>query len=370
MGATKALITRRRFIRTTVGATAIAGLGAELSVRADALETSQADQPLIIDGAVGMLSPVVPKDVVTRFLEQARQGGVSCVLATVATIEDWPTTLERILAYTPFLESHQLTHVTTVQGIEAAHAKRQMAVVFHCGGSYMLGGPYGLPNSMISTFDVSRVGTMYQLGVRVMQLTDNFKGLLGDGCTERTDCELTDYGIWALKTMNDLGIVVDCSHAGYRTSMEAIERSSDPIIFSHSSVNALCPSKRNLKDDQIRAVAAKGGVIGINAFSAFVDPKQPTLERFLDHVDYVAKLVGEEYVGVGFGYAHETARDYARFHRDPSTYPKPPWSYAVKDPSQIPALQQGLRARGYSEKAVAQILGQNFLRVFRKVWKA
>jgi len=364
------MLTRRDFVKATLATAAGVGIGTELSTSAGAVSTVPLDRPLIIDASVRAFSPSTSKDAVGTFLAQARQGGVTCLLTEVATIEDWPRALEVILAYPSLLESHHLAHGNTVQDIEAAHAEGQMCVVYHCGDSYLLGGPYGLPNPMISTFDPSRIETMYQLGVRVMQLTDDFKGLLGDGCTERTDCGLTDYGKWALKIMNNLGIVVDCSHAGYRTSMEAIESSESPIVFTNSDVNALSPSKRNLKDDQIRAAAAKGGVIGISAFGAFVDPKHATLDRFLDHVDYVAKLAGEDHVGLGLGYAGEAEEGYAHFPPDPSTYPKPPWNYAVEDPSQLVALQQGLRSRGHGEETITKILGGNFLRVFRTVWKA
>jgi membrane dipeptidase len=277
--------------------------------------------------------------------------------------------MERILDFEPFLNKWGFVTARTVSQIESAHGAGKIAVIYQCNASYMLGSPFDLRGAMISTFNVKRLDKLYELGVRVMQVTDDYKGYVGDGCTERTNCGLTDYGIWAVKTMNELGLVIDCSHAGYKTSMEVIERSQSPVIFSHANVNALCQNKCNLSDEQIRAVASKGGVIGISSLGAFVDPNQQTVQRFLDHVDYVSKLVGVEHVGLGMNYSHETDETFAYYRRDPAVYPKPPWTYAVKDPSAIPSIGDGLRARGYDEKTVAQILGENYLRVFRQVWK-
>lgn len=370
MAETKSEISRRAFAKVAVGAAGAAALTMTLPLVAEETATSPAIRPVIVDAAATILSPTASTDVVTHALEQMKKGGVSCVLAAVATTEDWPATMANILAFTPFLEKYGLVRAKSASEIEAAHANGKIAVVYHCRGSFMLGSPFGIRGALISTFDVKRISTLHELGVRVMQVTDDFKGYIGDGCTERTDCELTDYGIWAIKTMNDAGILVDCSHAGYRTSMQTIEISRHPVIFSHSNAKALCPSKRNISDEQIRAVAAKGGVIGISTVGHLVHPNKPTLEGFLDHVDYVAKLAGVQHVGLGFDYSSETAADYDRLHRDPATYPKPPWTYAVEDWSRMTAVVDGLRARKYDEQAIRQILGENFLRVYRQVWKS
>lgn len=370
MAETRSKISRRAFARVAVGAAGAAAFTTALPLVAHRTETSPAVRPIIVDAAATILSPTASADVVAHLLEQMKKGGVSCVLASVATTQDWPTTMANILAYTPFLENYGLVCAKSASQIESAHANGGIAVVYHCRGSFMLASPFGIRGPLISTFDVKRISTLHELGVRVMQLTDDFKGYIGDGCTERTNCGLTDYGIWAIKTMNDVGILVDCSHAGYRTSMEAIEVSRHPVIFSHSNAKALCPSERNISDEQIRAVAVKGGVIGISTVGYLVHPNRPTLEGYLDHVDYITKLVGVQHVGMGFDYSSETAADYDRLHRDPATYPKPPWTYAVEDWSRINAVVDGLRARKYDDQAIHQILGGNFVRVFRQVWKS
>jgi len=363
-------MSRRTFLRAGAGVAGISTLekgfflGGQPSARPEEVDT------VVVDSAASILSPEAPSDVLTRFVEQMRQGGVSCALGRVATSEDWPATMVRILAYSPFLESLGLSSAKSVGEIQAAVKSGKIAVVFHCQGSYMLGSPFGVSRPMVSTFDIRRLLRVHELGVRVMQLTDDFKGYLGDGCTERTDCGLTDYGIWALRKMNEIGMLVDCSHAGYQTSMDAINMSRQPIIFSHSNAKALCTNKRNITDEQIRAVATNGGVIGITAAAEMVDANAPTVDRLLDHIDYVVHLAGIDHVGMGFGYSYETAATYTRLHRDTSAYRKPPWSYAISDPTHISTVRTGLRARGYDEGSIRKVLGANFLRVFRQVWQA
>jgi membrane dipeptidase len=173
--------------------------------------------------------------------------------------------------------------------------------------------------------------------------------------------------------MNRLGIVVDCSHTGYRTTMEAIEHSDDPVLFTHSNAFALCPSKRNIKDDQIESVSRKGGVIGVNAFPAFLTRGgEASLATLLDHVDYLAEKAGvAEHVGLGLDFTVSgDLESYRRYRYDPETYPPPPWSFPsdIASPDMIPAIARGLRARGYGEEAIDGILGGNFVRVFEKVW--
>jgi membrane dipeptidase len=184
--------------------------------------------------------------------------------------------------------------------------------------------------------------------------------------------------------LNRLGIVVDCSHTGYQTTMDAIEASAKPVIVSHGNVKAVCDSVRNLRDDQIKAIAAKGGVIGMNGFPAFVAKKtRPTLDDLIDHVDYIEKLVGVKHVSVGIDYyegqagvADDTMAKTAYDHVvragiwNPRDYPPPPWYYpqGIEMPDKLPNLTEALLRRGYSEQDVRGILGLNLIRVFKEVW--
>jgi membrane dipeptidase len=355
-------VTRRRFLGTSAGALGAASLEAVRPSRAGA--TYDARGPIVVDMAVHSIAPNMPAADLSRSVEAARQGGLGVAVTTVVEDEDWSSALERVEGFTPLLKKFDLAHCHTVEEIEQAHRAGRTAVVYRTSGAYWLVSPHG-GYPMITLFKPGRFGALRRLGVRVVQLTDDFKGLLGDGCAERTDCGLTDYGLWAIRTMNEEGLVIDCSHAGYRTSMEAIEASRDPVVFSNSNVHALTPSKRNLRDDQIRAAAAKGGAVGIGAMPFLVDAAHVSLTRLIDHVDYVARLVGVEHVTLGLGFA----RSSRRWQRDPAIHPDAPGPYAVRDHAELPALRAGLRARGYGDGAIGQMLGGNALRIFRAVWK-
>jgi membrane dipeptidase len=163
-----------------------------------------------------------------------------------------------------------------------------------------------------------------------------------------------------------------------------MEVSSAPVAFSHSNAKAVCASARNLADDQIRAVAAMGGVIGMNGFPAFVAPvERPTIDHLIAHVDHIAGLVGPRHIGLGLDYYEgmasvaslEQAQAAYRLLVDsgtwqPDNYPPPPWHYpqGIEEPSGLPRLTEALVARGYKDEDIVGILGGNFLRVFRQVW--
>jgi membrane dipeptidase len=366
MGDRQSAMTRRSFLGTTAGAIGVVGFDA--TPQSSGLSALSPPGPTIVDMAVDAIVPRTPAAELSRFLERARQFGVGVAVTTVVGGEDWASALERIEAFTPLLQKFNLTHCRTVQEIDAAHRAGHTAVVYRTSGAYWLLSPHG-GYPMISLFRAPRFAALRRLGVRVVQLTDDYKGLLGDGCSERTDCGLTDYGLWAIRLMNEEGLVIDCSHAGYRTSMEAVEASRDPVVFSSSNAFAVHAHKRNLRDDQIRAAAVKGGVIGINALDALVDSNAPVLSRVIDHVHHVARLVGVEHVMLGLGYASQARSSPGPKPADASTNPNPPRRYALQDYAELPALREGLRARGYGEEAVSQILGGNALRVFRTIWK-
>jgi membrane dipeptidase len=346
---------RRTFVK--------AGTGAVGAVALDGIATPGLANPqgggsgIVVYSAAAGLSPETPPKLVTNFIDQLEKDGVACILGTVAAREDWPTAMEKIVAYSSFVQKLGLRTAKLAADIEQSAQDRKTSIVYHCRGSYLLGSPFGVSRPMVSTFNIKRIGALHELGVRVMQLTEQMKGYLGDGCAERTDCGLTDYGLWAVKMMNENGILIDCSEAGHQTSIEAINASSKPIVFSHSNAKALCANAQNISDEQIKAVAAKAGVIGITVQPEMVDLTRPTMDRFLDHIDHVVKIGGIDCVGIGFGYPKE-----------PTAKNEPKAEYTGGDIAEFPALANRLRTRGYSPEDIRKIGGENFLRVFHQAW--
>ena len=222
------------------------------------------------------------------------------------------------------------------------------------------------------------VDYFYGLGQRVSQLTYNARTLIGNGSTERRDEGLSDFGVSIVERMNRVGMAVDVSHCGDKTTLDAFELSKKPVLITHSNCRALNPNHPRCKTDEaIKAMAAKGGVMGITEVRMFVSPKEPTgMDAMLDHYDYVAKLVGLEHVGVGsdidlLGYDALSAEETKQLR---SGYKS---SYGFRDKNDIDGynfakrpfdLAEGLIRRKYSDANIEAILGGNFRRVLKEIW--
>ena len=183
--------------------------------------------------------------------------------------------------------SDKFVLVDTFADVERAKRDGKLAIVFHFQGTNPIEG------------DLDMVETYYKLGVRHMLMAYNIKNVVGDGCMERTDGGLTRFGVALIEEMNRVGMIVDATHTGYRTTMDMFEVSKDPVIFSHSNPAALWNHPRNIKDDQIKACAKSGGVICINGVGVFLGDNEASPETVLRHIVYVAELVGPEYMGIG-----------------------------------------------------------------------
>ena len=219
---------------------------------------------------------------------------------------------------------------------------------------------------------ISMVQTYYDLGVRSMLLTYNGENMAGCGCHAPEDGGLTSFGRDVVDEMNRVGMMVDVSHCGYRTSMEAIERSAAPVIFSHSSMRGLWEHDRNIRDDQARACAATGGVIGINGVGIFLGDNDASPEAMARHIDYAVQLVGPDHVGIGTDYVfdnddlgQELARNTGVFNASYQNWD----DFKFVAPEQLPELETELHGLGYSADDVAAIMGGNFLRVAEEVWQ-
>jgi membrane dipeptidase len=171
--------------------------------------------------------------------------------------------------------------------------------------------------------------------------------------------------------MNRVGMLVDCTHTGYRTTMDAMEVSTSPVIFSHSLARALKDHARNIRDDQIKACAATGGVIGLNGVGFFLGDNDASAGRLADHVDHMAQLVGARHLALGLDWVYFMDSMLAFYNASPDKYPEgyppPPWHFIV--PEQLGDIVETLLRRGYKDNDIRGILGENFLRVAEQVWK-
>jgi membrane dipeptidase len=308
-----------------------------------------------------------------EFLDEWVRGGATAVAPSLEASRGVDGAMRSIAQWLKRIEAHpeRFLHVTSAAHVTAAKQRGLLGIIFH------------FQNTDPVADDLDLLAVYARLGVRIVQLTYNRKNRVGDGCEERTDAGLSRFGVRLIHKMNRLGLLVDLSHTGYRTTMEAMEVSSAPPIFSHANCAAVCKSVRNLRDDQIRAVAARGGTIGVVGFPAFVAPvPKPALADLIAHIDHIVSLVGTDVPTLGLDYFEgmagvapvDTAA--ALYRRLIATgewtvegYPAPPWHYpaGLERPSEFPHLTAALLDRGYAADDVRKILGGNFLRVFRQV---
>jgi membrane dipeptidase len=220
---------------------------------------------------------------------------------------------------------------------------------------------------------LSLVQLYYDLGVRWMLIAYNLNNRVGGGCMDK-DGGLTTFGERVIGEMERVGMIVCCSHTGERTTLEVIERSRNPVIFSHSNPRALWDHPRNIRDEVIRACAAKGGVIGINGVGAFLGSNDTRSETLARNVDYVARLAGIDHVALGLDYVFDNDEllEYLKsrpqmFGEDAKTLQQYACDFVA--PEQIAEIASCLTAMGYGDSDVQRVLGLNLLRIAQTVWK-
>lgn len=214
--------------------------------------------------------------------------------------------------------------------------------------------------------EIGSLRVYYELGLRILGLTWNQRNMLAEGVGEdRAGGGITERGREYIAECNRLGILLDVSHLTVKSFWDLMDASEGPVIASHSNATALCAHKRNLDDDQLRALAESGGIIGINGVAAFIndDPQKANLQGMLDHLDHVVSVVGVEHVALGPDFVDYMRDDPASFASATEVdYPE-----GFETITRMPNVTAGLVERGYSEEAIRGILGLNFLRVFERV---
>jgi membrane dipeptidase len=294
-------------------------------------------------------------------LEIWRRAGVNYLSIDVGyDVIDWQVAIANLGSYVTWLEKRPERFVLVQRADDIPAAKRagKLAITFDLEGMSALNG------------DASLVSLYYRLGVRQMLVAYNRNNLAGGGCHD-DDHGLTSFGREVIAEMNRVGMVVDCSHTGYNTTMQVMEAARQPVIFSHSNPLALHAHRRNITDDQIKACARTGGVIGINGDGLFLaDPQAPT-KTLTDCIVYVRDLVGVDHVGLGLDYTPADPGGDETPHPEfwpPAEYDSQgPVKYA--EPGQMREIADDLFDRGWSPTDVRKVLGGNFFRVARAVWK-
>lgn len=244
--------------------------------------------------------------------------------------------------YQAMEESPELMLATRAADVRRAKAEGCLAGIIGLEGAEALRGDLGI------------LRLFYRLGLRNLGITWSVRNEAADGVFEaRTGGGLTEFGVRLVKEANRLGIMLDVAHLAPAGVRDVLALSEAPVIASHANARALCDHPRNLTDEQLQALAARGGVVGVTFVPSFVSSvrEERNLERLLDHLDHIVQVAGIDHVGLGSDFDGYDGAQLA----------------GMPDVASLPALTAGLVARGYDEEAVRKVLGGNFLRVFEQV---
>jgi membrane dipeptidase len=229
--------------------------------------------------------------------------------------------------------------VTKAADVRACHAEGKLGVVLNVEGAEPLHGQLGV------------LRALHRLGVRVLQPVWNFRNEAADGIAEQPGGGLSAFGRDLVKEMNRLGMALDLSHITAAGFFQALELSEQPVLFTHGNCRALFDHRRNLTDEQIKALAQQGGVFGVSVVNAFMSDARSDVATVADHLDHAVQLVGPDHVAYG--------SDFDGTDVLPT---------GLEDVSKLPNLTAELLKRGYAEADLAKVLGGNYLRVFEAVF--
>jgi membrane dipeptidase len=374
----KAMITRREFTRRLGGVAALATLSPALTWAVDEPKVSPEAAKLyresfILDcnalASIGQLLSQVHYDEIAAGI---RGSGVTAIKATLGgAIGDFAMTVADIAAADLLIEkkSDLFLQIRTAADFDRARNEKKFGVIYSFESANMLEDK------------IERVETFRGLGVRVMQLTYNRRTPLGVGCLDGETDGLTDLGRQAIAKMNQLGVALDLSHSNTKTTADGIAASTKPPLITHAGCRAVYSHPRNKEDRELKALADKGGVIGIYMLPYLTaSPKQPMLDDYLQHLEHALKVCGEDHVGVGSDVPFFDVDDHDLAEMKQAAEKRKADGIAAPGedrPTYIPDLNttrkmeliaDALLKRGHKTTAVEKILGANFRRVFGEIW--
>lgn len=328
-------------------------------------------ESLVIDLLGGALASLgAPAGQPALYGEIQRQSGVDVIHVSVATFAtSIEPVLNEIFDYRCLFNdmAHRIKQIRSTADIKTAKTEGKVGVILATQGLDCIGR------------NVKLLTILAELGLKIASLTYNERNHLGSGCMEPEDGRLTLVGRAAVRELRRNRIALDLSHVGYRTSLDAIEYYDGPIMFTHSNADAITPSPRNIRDDQIRAAAQSGGLVAVTPFSAMCRReagKRPTIDDYIAHMEYMISIAGIDHVAIGTDFFPHTLVKWAnstkRFY--PDMIGELIWptarSEGIDREDKIVAIPDALERRGYSSEDIRKILGGNALRVLDAAWSA
>ena len=303
--------------------------------------------------------------------EAVKKSGYAGIITSLSR-RDLQTAIDELVTWKRRVEEYPDRYMFALEARDFERAKRdkKLAVMMNFQNATMLEG------------DVDNVDALHALGMRCFQLTYNTRNRLGDGCTERTNAGLSDFGVEVVDRMNKTGVLVDLSHCGRQTTLDGIAFSKKPVAITHTMIEAMRPNHPRAKtDEQLKALADKGGVVGIAALGYFIgtDPGgETTIETYADHIEHAVGLIGIEHVALSTdfpvrGIASWATREEWYEPRLKSFKPSydvkwPPYIPTLDSPDRFRSLLTVLDRRGWKTGDLERLLGKNWMRLFKDVF--
>ena len=313
-----------------------------------------------------------------EMVANAKASGITAVNLTVSGGGPGHASFDATVANLAYWERELVAHpdvfmkVRTVADLAEAKRTKRVGLIFGFQDAVMLEG------------NLARLDLFHRLGVKIVQLTYNVRNLLGDGSLESADAGLSAHGRAVIARMNQLGMLVDLSHCGTRTTDEGIAASAKPVAITHSGCRAIFDHPRSKPDSTLRALAEKGGVIGIYMMPFINAAGQPRAEHLIAQLEHAIKTCGEDHVGIGSDLSitpHVVNAEYDRLHKQFVAGRKQAGIAAPREedymfvsdmnsPRRLELIAEALAARGHGSARIEKVIGRNWLRVFGEVWGA
>jgi membrane dipeptidase len=317
----------------------------------------------------------VPSERLIGFIRDRRIDIISATIAPVGNGPDrYRDSVEGIASWDRLIGDHSslVAKIENAADIAAVRDQGKVGII------------YNFQDTTALEADAAKVDSFATLGVKVIQLTYNKRNLAGDGCLERANGGISDFGREVIERINRNKVLLDLSHAGQRTQAEGIAASNAPPAITHSACRALVDLPRNTHDAEMRALAGKGGVLGVYLMPFLRMQGQPAEEDLLRHIEHAVNVCGEDHVGIGTdnpftGYVvnDETRAEHRRFYEDRVARGIAAPGEAVdvlnlvegyNGADRYDRIGADLRRRGWSTRRIEKILGDNFARLFGEVW--
>ncbi|MEW5915665.1 MAG: membrane dipeptidase [Gemmatimonadota bacterium] len=344
----------------------VAGLSAVAFARVAGLPRSQPTRPPVIDGL-----GEIHLDYSPALLDEIRGSGMRACVVTVgnpalqgaSAFDDMRAEIAGYDAHIAAMRG-RLSKATTIRDVDRAAAEGTIGLVYYTQNATPIGD------------DVARLDELYTLGVRIVQLTYNTRNLLGDGCLERTNTGLSHFGLAVLEGMKARRMLVDVSHSGEATSLDAVMHAGTPVAITHAGCKAVFDHPRNKSDALLRAMAERGGVIGIYQINPYLGPNERnTLDTYVAHIEHAINVAGVEHVGIGSDREHRSIPDTPEEKQKlidelsrlrPVTAATFRWPFFISElnhPRRMETIRRALEARRRPAAEIDRILGGNFYRL-------